>query len=83
MPWWGPIVNEEAAVFGVRLRWPEDTDRKEPESFSWHVLQKADWQPKLRKDAHMAWRYSEAHLLKRGSDAAPAQKCARATQHRP
>ena len=52
-------------------------------AFSWHVLQKADWQPKLRKDAHMAWRYSEAHLLKRGSDAAPAQKRARATQHRP
>jgi hypothetical protein len=44
----------------VRVRWPADEERGEAESFSWHVLQDADW----RKDAHMGWRYGPAHLEK-------------------
>ena len=40
----------------VRVRWPEDMTRevKEPETFSWHILQKPLW----CAHAHMGWRYS-------------------------
>ena len=49
-----------AQAGAVRLRWPEDLTREEPEeeSYSWHVLQDADW----RQDAHLGWRFTAAEL---------------------
>ena len=44
----------------LRINWPEDKDRGEKESYSWHMFQDADW----RKDAHLGWRYAESELEK-------------------
>jgi hypothetical protein len=58
-----PLVEAGA----VRVRWPEDKERNEPETFSWHVLQASDW----NADAHLGWRFTKAELAKR-SEAAEA-----------
>ena len=52
-----------AAAGAVRVRWPEDLTREVPETetFSWHVLQEADW----REDAHLGWRLTQAALRER------------------
>lgn len=57
----------------VRIRWPEDLDREvpEPESFSWHILQNANWNPP--RDTHLAWRFTAAELTKR-TEAAEAER---------
>ena len=44
----------------VRIRWPEDRDRDEPETFVWSVLKPADWNRKV----HLGWRYDAAQLAK-------------------
>ena len=44
----------------VRIKWPEDKDRDEPESFVWSVLKPADW----NEDVHLGWRYDAAQLAK-------------------
>ena len=50
---------------GGGRRWPEDLDREvpEPESFTWHILQDANWNPP--RDTHLAWRFTKAELMKR------------------
>ena len=57
----------------VRIRWPEDRDREvpEPESFTWHILQEANWNPP--RDTHLAWRFTAAELKKR-VEAAEAER---------
>ena len=59
----------------MRIRWPEDSERKEPESFSWHVLQDTDW----NADAHMGWRFTAEELAKR-CEAAEAERQAKKRQ---
>ena len=48
----GDIPN----VLRKAVWWPEDVDRKEKESFSWHMFQDNDWYGKTRKEAHLSWR---------------------------
>ena len=63
-----------AEAGAVRIRWPEDLTREEPEpeTFTWHILQEALWAPE-RKDGHLAWRFSPAELKKRADAAAMAE----------
>ena len=56
-----------AQAGAVRIKWPADPDRKEPESFMWCILQDADFAP--RKDRHLAWRLSATELQKRAQEA--------------
>ena len=63
-----------AAAGAVRVKWPADVAREEPETYMWVILQDADFAP--RKDRHLAWRLSASELQKRaeaavGADAAP------------
>ena len=44
----------------VRIRWPEDKSRDEPESFVWSVLKPADW----NREVHLGWRFDAAQLAK-------------------
>ena len=53
----------------LRIRWPEDNERKEKESFSWHMFQDADW----RQDAHLGWHYTASELRKRAEAAKGAE----------
>ena len=62
-----------AEAGAVRIKWPADKERNEPESFTWHIFQKALW----NEDAHLGWRFSESELRKRAEAAeaaAPARK---------
>ena len=43
-----------AKAGAVRVKWPADVDRNEPESFMWLILQDDDFAPD--KDRHLAWR---------------------------
>lgn len=47
----------------VRIRWPEDLDREvpEPESFTWNILQAANF----NKDTHLGWRLTKEELASR------------------
>ena len=45
----------------VRLKWPEDLNREEPESFTWCILTKANW----NAEAVLGWRFTAAELKKR------------------
>ena len=64
----------------MRIRWPADTDRKEKESYSWHMFQDEDWYGKTHKDAHLSWRFTADELDKRAEradaagEAGPAHK---------
>ena len=44
----------------VRIRWPEDKSRDEPEIFVWSVLKPVDW----NREVHLGWRYDAAQLAK-------------------
>ena len=44
----------------MRIRWPEDEERDEPETFVWSVLKPADW----NREVHLGWRYDAAQLKK-------------------
>jgi hypothetical protein len=52
----------------VRIKWPADEAREEPESFTWNILQDADW----REDTHLGWRFTMAELAKRSAAATAA-----------
>ena len=45
----------------VRIRWPEDVEYGECETFVWSVLKPVDW----NKECHLGWRYSVKELQKR------------------
>ena len=42
----------------VRIRWPEDADFAEGETFVWSVLRPCDW----NHEVPMGWRYTAAEL---------------------
>ena len=54
----------------VRIKWPEDKERKERESYTWIIFQNALW----NQDKHLGWRFSAAELKKRAAAAEPAAK---------
>ena len=60
-----------AKAGAVRIRWPADPAREEPETFAWYILQDADFAP--RKDTHLAWRLSASELQSRAQAAAEAE----------
>ena len=47
----------------MRIKWPADPDRNEPESFTWSIFQEAMW----NKDAHLGWRFTAGELAKRAA----------------
>ena len=44
----------------VLIRWPEDVDRDERETYVWSLLKPNDWCGKR----HLAWRYAPCELAK-------------------
>jgi hypothetical protein len=44
----------------VRIKWPEDTEYDESETFVWSVLKGADF----NRDVHLGWRYAKSELPK-------------------
>ena len=44
----------------VRIRWPEDKNRDEPESFAWSVLKPVDF----NREVHLGWRFDAEQLEK-------------------
>ena len=65
-----------AKAGAVRIHWPADKERDEPDAFSWYIFQNELWAPP--KDTHMAWRFSEAELRKRADAADAATEAAEA-----
>jgi hypothetical protein len=59
-----------AEAGAVRIRWPADLERKERESFSWHIFQDA----LFNQDKHLGWRFTAAELQKRAATAQPVPK---------
>ena len=56
----------------VRVRWPEDKSRNEPETFVWTLLYPADF----NKERHLSWRYDHSSLVRLRKErlvAAPSQ----------
>ena len=45
----GATCKKLAEAGAVCIRWPADEAREEPETFSWHILQKADFAPGMRQ----------------------------------
>jgi hypothetical protein len=45
----------------VRLKWPADAARGEPESYTWCILTRANW----NVEAVLGWRFTAAELRKR------------------
>ena len=60
-----------AEAGAVRVKWPADPDRNEPESFMWLILQDVDFA--ADKDRHLAWRLTAGELRKRAEAAAEAE----------
>ena len=60
-----------AQAGAVRVKWPADPARQEPESFMWVILQDADFAPP--KDRHLAWRLTAGELQKRAEAATEAE----------
>ena len=69
-----PQSKNVLAKGALRIRWPEDVDRHEKESYSWHMFQDADWYGKTRKEAHLSWRYADRELQKRAERTAAAEE---------
>ena len=54
----------------VCIKWPADEEFDEPESYTWSILTKKNW----NKEAVLGWRYTAAQLAKLGATREPAQK---------
>ena len=55
----------------VRIKWPADPDHDEPESWTWVILEKRNW----NAEVVMGWRFSEDELKKRSAQqAAPKRR---------
>ena len=65
-----PQSKNVLARGALRIRWPEDRDRKEKECYSWHMFSDDDW----RKEGHLGWRYAASELQKRTARAGAAQE---------
>ena len=64
-----PGSKNVLAKGALRVRWPEDVERKEKESYSWHMFQDEDWYGESNKEAHLSWRYAASELRKRAEAA--------------
>ena len=64
----------------VRIRWPADKERKEPETRSWYILQDAKWANGRSKGAHLSWRFTAGELQMRADDAAAVRKAEHAAK---
>eukprot|EP00966_Prymnesium_polylepis_P172303 3984332-Prymnesium_polylepis.1 len=53
----GPDCHSAGAV---RIRWPADPDRNEPEKLQWAILNPEDW----CADAHLGWRWPPCELAR-------------------
>ena len=62
--------KNKLAKNAVRIRWPKDDARKEPESFVWSILKPEDWNREVR----LGWRYTAAQLEKERAAAGPPGK---------
>ena len=50
--------KDSPPAHAVRIRWPADPDRDEPEKLAWIMLNPEDWS----KEVINGWRYAEAEL---------------------
>ena len=55
-----PKCKKLLAAGAVRIRWPADPEREEPESYTWCILAEANW----NQEAVLGWRYTAAELKK-------------------
>ena len=55
----------------VRIRWPQDADYAEGETFVWSVLKPADF----AKERHLGWRYAASALEKLCQATGKRQRC--------
>ena len=53
-----PRCRKPLKAGAVRVRWPADAERDEPESFTWTVLDPSDW----TREVHQGWRWAEGEL---------------------
>ena len=53
-------LGEKPNFRAVRIRWPADPERKEPETFVWSILKPELW----AASKHMGWRYAPCELAK-------------------
>ena len=67
-----PQSTNKLAKGALRIRWPEDKERKEKQSYSWHMFQDEDWYGRTRKEAHLSWRFTADELRKRAERAEAA-----------
>ena len=65
-----PRCKGPLAKGAVCIKWPADVDFDEPESFTWSLLTKENW----NKEAVLGWRYTAAQLSKLGATREPAEK---------
>ena len=67
-----PKLKKEdiAGETAVRIRWPRDAERDEPEQCIWTVLKPADW----CQQVHLGWRYAAASLQRLERERTP-EKC--------
>ena len=67
-----------AAAGAVRIKWPADPARNEPEMYTWSILQEANW----NKDGHLGWRFTTAELRKRAEAEEAVAEAIAATRKR-
>ena len=65
-----PKCKKLVEAGAVRLLWPADKDREEPEQYTWNILQEANW----NEDTHLGWRFTKEELAERRAAAAPPPK---------
>ena len=65
-----PKCKGPLAKGAVCIKWPADADFDEPESFTWSLLTKENW----NKEAVLGWRYTAAQLATLGAMREPAEK---------
>ena len=54
----------------VRIKWPADPAREQPEMYTWSLLTKENW----NQEVVLGWRYTPAQLAKLGETCQPAPK---------
>jgi hypothetical protein len=59
-----------AKAGAVRIKWPADAEREESETYTWSILQDANW----CQDSHLGWRFTKEELEKRAAAAGHARK---------
>ena len=65
-----PACRKLAGAGAVRIRFPADPAREEPEHYSWCILREANWSA----EAVLGWRFAACELEKRASASVQARK---------